>query len=1263
MANAEINNGLGHDGPQLPDAILKEVREISWSAHPDGTLQWIHPAAKNLYGRSAEELMADSTLWSDAVHPDDRARVQQQFADFLAEHEKHEESGCLNREFRVMDARQQTHVVRDQVHCSRSAEGSLVVVGMTHMQKSQGGLESSFDTALRDAEAVYHSLVESLPLSVLRKDSRGRIQYANAQACNQLGFPVAELIGKTDFDLFPADLAKKYMTDDRRVMRSGELYHNVERHQLGNEKTIHAEVWKAPVHSAAGEVVGIQVMFWDVSDQKDAEHQIEFEKFLLATLLETVPDSVYFKDSESRFIRLSQSCANKFGLADPREGLGKSDADFFSLEHSRKALADERRIMETGQAILADIEHETFDDGSETWCSTTKVPLKDKKGKVIGTFGISRDVTRQKQAEQRLARERDLLKTIIDNVPDLIYVKDRAGRFVTANAALLRLLKLEDHSELVGKNDYDFSPPELACNYVADDQIVMRTRESLLDREESHKSKTGDDIWLLTTKVPLVDADGVVNGVVGIGHDITARKRAEREILHAKEVADRANRAKSDFLANMSHEIRTPMNAIIGMTELVLDTQLDDYQRKYLSMVEESGDALLGVINDVLDFSKIEAGKLELEERVFDLRESLGDTIGSFAPRAHGKNLELAYRVDPHVPRFVVGDAGRLRQVMNNLIGNAVKFTHNGEVLVHVSDLPSTQGEVRLEISVRDTGIGIPREKHAAIFGEFEQADTSTTRRYGGTGLGLSISSRLVKLMGGKIELSSQLDQGSNFHFQLSFKRAPEGIEQQQERGVVVVGGTRVLVVDDNETNLMILDEMLSNWGMVPFLANSAEMALKELQSADAREEPISLVVTDVNMPVMNGYGFIAEMRRQAGFADTQVIVLTSGGRDGDGEVRNQLGISERLMKPVKQSDLFDSIVRCLGVAEPDDLVPDVDAVSESAMEELNILLAEDNVINQRLAVGVLEKHGHHVTTVKDGRAAVEASLQQHFDVLLMDIQMPIMDGIDATRAIRNREATSGGHLPIIAMTAHAMKGDREKCLSVGMDEYVAKPIRVGTVLEKLAAVLGVAAETASSSEASGTGLPDSNLPDSSLPDTGPVEENVGNQQHQASGGERTAAIFGEFDSGQRLGNVEDNAREAGGVLSNNAARAAENVSLPSAGHGEAISWSQARQAVGGDEELLRDLLRVYLGESNILLVSVQRAIQQNDRDEILRAVHTYKGASLSVGAMHAHQLARDMEDALLAGDVQDPQQIYERLQHASKDVVADAEAYLASEH
>ncbi|MCG8649965.1 MAG: PAS domain-containing protein, partial [Pirellulales bacterium] len=361
--------------------------------------------------------------------------------------------------------------------------------------------QRNLEAVLSDSEAAYLSLVETMPLSILRKDERGRIQYANPLACKQMGIPAEMVIGKTDFDLFPAELAKKYMADDQRVMQTGKPHHDVERHQNRDGTQTHVEVWKAPVHSARGKVVGIQVMFWDVSSQKNAEHQIEFEKFLLSTLLETVPDSIYFKDADSRFIRLSRSCARKFGLDDPRDAIGKSDADFFRPQHAKQALADERRVMETGEAILAKIECETYPDREDTWCSTTKVPLKDKTGRVMGTFGISRDVSEQKRAEQELARERDLLKTIIDNVPDLIYVKDRAGRFVTANAALIQLLKLESAADMIGKTDYDFSPPELACNYVTDDQNVMRSGQPLFDREENHQGEGGSSIWLLTTKV------------------------------------------------------------------------------------------------------------------------------------------------------------------------------------------------------------------------------------------------------------------------------------------------------------------------------------------------------------------------------------------------------------------------------------------------------------------------------------------------------------------------------------------------------------------------------------------------------------------------------------------------------------------------------------------------------------------------------------------------------------------------------------------
>ncbi|OYP36508.1 PAS domain-containing protein [Rhodopirellula sp. MGV] len=925
-------------------------------------------------------------------------------------------------------------------------------------------------TSSNESEATYRSLIESLPLCVIRKDLQGRLQFANELACGVIGRPVDELIGKSDFDLFPADLAKKYQADDHHVLESEDLYHNVERHQDSGGTVKYVEVWKAPVRDSDGTVIGIQVMFWDVTDQKNTEHQIEFERNLLSILLDTVPDSIYFKDTESRFIRLSRSCATKLGLEDARDAIGKSDADFFGREHAKEALADERRILETGEMIQGKIERETYPDRDDTWCSTTKAPLVDSFGQVVGTVGISRDVSEQIRAEQELSRERDLLKTIINNVPDLIYVKDRAGRFVTANQSLVNLLGLASTEQIIGKSDYDFSPAEMACNYVTDDQNVMRTGEPLFDREESHQGPDGEPRWLLTTKVPLRDSEGEVIGVVGIGHDITERKKFEKEIVEAKDIADKANRAKSDFLANMSHEIRTPMNAIIGMTDLLLETRLDTTQRSFLSMVQESGESLLSIINDILDFSKIEAGKLEIEPQTFDLRESIGDTMKTLGLKAHAKGLELAFRVDPLVPRYVVGDAGRIRQILVNLVGNAIKFTEHGEVFIDVKAKRSDETEAVLNIRVQDTGVGIPAERCEAIFREFEQADTSVTRRFGGTGLGLAISTRLVSLMGGTIEVDSEVGRGSTFEFDLHLGVAADA-ETSVSKGLVYVGGTKVLIVDDNATNRTILQEMFSNWGMTPILAESGKVALALLRDAERSDQPCKLVVTDIHMPEMSGYDLVQEIRKDPAIAETPVIILTSAGRQGDHARNVELEIAERLLKPVKQSEIFDAIVRTLGVNGAED-EPDHAAVdlSDDALRGLRVLLAEDNLVNQKLAIGVLSRMQMEVTVVSDGQAAIDLLRERDFDVVLMDVQMPVVDGLAATEQIRQQEVESGKHVPIIAMTAHAMKGDRERCLHAGMDEYIPKPIRIATLKETLGQVIesfGVVVQTESDCETS----------------------------------------------------------------------------------------------------------------------------------------------------------------------------------------------------
>lgn len=1185
--SADLNQSPRDAAPEFPERLLVTASECRWICSTDGPqFRWIDAAATSVFRKSAEDLLAAAGSRLDLIHEDDREGV----ARILRELRQTQKA---QYEYRLAGFDGPTIWIRDTVVFDDQDPGGARLCGASHDVSEQRHLSRS----LGDSEAVYFSLVESLPLCVLRKDARGRLQYANELACEVMGVSASAIVGKTDFDLFPADLAKKYLADDRVVLETGKLLHNVERHQGAGGKLKHVEVWKAPVHDVGGDVVGIQVMFWDVTDQKNAEHQVEYEKFLLSILLDTVPDSVYFKDVDSRFIRLSRSCAHKLGLDDPRDAIGKSDADFFDRQHAKEALADERRIIETGEMILAKIEKESYTDRPDTYCSTTKVPLRNQNGEIVGTFGISRDVSEQKRAEQELSRERDLLKTIINNVPDLIYVKDRAGRFITANAALIKLLGLESADALIGKTDYDFSPPEMACNYVTDDQNVMRSGEPLLDREESHHGDHGEQIWLLTTKVPLRSPEGDVIGVVGIGHDITDRKKFEKEILEAKEIADKANRAKSDFLANMSHEIRTPMNAIIGMTDLVLDTRLDATQRNFLSMVQESGEALLSVINDILDFSKIEAGKLEIESQTFDLRESLGDTMKTLGLKAHGKGLELAFRVDPATPRYLVGDPGRLRQIIVNLVGNAIKFTEQGEVFVEVELLSRSESDIELEVSVRDTGVGIPEDRCGAIFEEFEQADTSVTRRFGGTGLGLAISSRLVVLMGGSISVESEVGEGSKFSFNIHLQPAPKDTEANAINGVVYVGGSKVLVVDDNTTNRKILEEMLGNWGMVPILADSGESALEMLHEAQSRGEPCKLIISDVHMPEMSGYDFIQQVRQDAKLCETPIVILTSGGREGEEALRDRLDIAERLMKPVKQSELFDAIVRTLGVTSPEDATEfDYDDPTDELVDNLKVLLAEDNAINQKLAVGVLSRFGHQVTIAGNGAEAVEAVQRERFDVVLMDVQMPIMDGFAATKEIRQREQETGEHIPIIAMTAHAMKGDREKCIESGMDEYVAKPIRVGILKEKLLKVL-----------------------------QHNVDENPGPQSvTDGRPGEQTDP---ESDT-------EDSC---------------------------VFDLGPVRTMVAGNEELLCELLTMYQEESENLVQQIESAIESGDVQSARRSGHTLCGASRSVGASGVSDVTEELRNVLENGSCEDAAACVVRLRAAVEKVAGTINDYLAN--
>ncbi len=769
---------------------------------------------------------------------------------------------------------------------------------------------------LRNSEAIYHSLVENVPVNLFRKDVDGRFTFANQPFCETLGVTPDAIVGKTDYDYFPKELADKYRDNDIQVTETGEVFEDVEAHHTPDGQKMWVHVLKAPVRDSDGHINGVQCVFWDVTDRKRAEEELQASQARKEAIFEGSLDCMVITDQDGKVTEFNRAAERTFGYR-REEVLGKEINDLLfapdTRSRSRENIADYATSRQEGSLLGKRVE----------------VPLVRKNGE----------------------------------------------QFIAEMAML---------------------------------PIPM-----------------GDTVQFATML-----------------HDITERKSWERELQETKEAAEAANLAKSDFLANMSHEIRTPMNAIIGMTELVLDSQLPPEQHDHLKIVQDSAESLLDLINDILDFSKIEAGRLDLDRSRFPIRDRIGDTMKSLAVRAHEKDLELAYRIDPAVPDTVVGDAGRLRQVIVNLVGNAIKFTPRGEVVMDVRVESQSGDRVVLTISVSDTGIGISPQKQQSVFDAFEQVDASTTRRFGGTGLGLAISSRLVGLMGGRIWLESELDRGSKFYFTVELGVAEDAARRAAPQSLETVRGIRALIVDDNQTNRTIQEEMLTNWGLRTVTAVNGREGLQVLLDAADSSTPITLVISDVNMPEMDGFSLVEHIRAQPALAGLKLILLTSADRPGDLERCRQMHVDRYLTKPAKQSELLQAIESAMGmtVATTADVCePERTTYGD---QSLKILLAEDSPTNQILAIALLGREGHSVVVANNGREAVEKSAAEPFDLVLMDVQMPELDGLDATRQIRGREIETGQHVPIIAMTAHAMKGDRELCLEAGMDAYVSKPIR-----------------------------------------------------------------------------------------------------------------------------------------------------------------------------------------------------------------------------
>ncbi len=744
------------------------------------------------------------------------------------------------------------------------------------------------------------------------------------------------------------------------------------------------------------------------------------------------------------------------------ELLGKNHRIISSGIHSRGFFDEMWQTITAGSVWHGEICNRSR-SGGLYWVSATIVPLLDENGLPEQYIGIRTDITDRKRIEAELFEQLHLVEALIEAIPLPVYLKDTEGRYIRLNKAFELFFNV-DRSDLIGHTLVDFLPPADASLHIEKDAELFANGGTQTYEAVVH-SLDGIPHDTIYRKAILTRGDGSNSGLLGTIIDITDRKVAERAMLQAKEAAESASRAKSDFLANMSHEIRTPMNGIIGMTDLALDTALTEEQSEYLNIVKSSAESLLTVINDILDFSKIEAGKLQVEDISFDLHRTIAETLKALALRAHEKNLELLSETAPDLPRYIVGDPGRIRQVLLNLVGNAIKFTERGEVVVK-AELSACEDDQRvIHFSVRDTGIGIAPEKQQLIFDAFTQEDTSTTRNYGGTGLGLSISRRLVELMGGSIWLESLPGQGSTFHFSLKTR-----VSTQPAMPEPVLGnlrGKQFLVVDDNATNRRILKDTLANWDAKVVEASSGKAALVTVQHA---EQAFDCIILDAQMPEMDGYQ-LANQLHAAHPNLPPILMLTSAPLRGDGRRCSEVGISAFFAKPIAPEHLLSAISQLLDgrpEAKPAGSVLNRHALLET-QPTLNVLLVEDHPINQKLALGLLEKWGHQTALAANGREALEILEKQRFDLILMDMHMPVMGGLEATRLFREFETrTKQARTPIIAMTAAAMSSDREACMDAGMDDFLAKPLKIRELLEKLQALSGKPTEKEQASHHAG---------------------------------------------------------------------------------------------------------------------------------------------------------------------------------------------------
>jgi two-component system sensor histidine kinase/response regulator len=887
----------------------------------------------------------------------------------------------------------------------------------------------------------------------------GSFVYANKAACRWLGYAHEELLALTIHDidpLYPRDRWPEHWEHIKRI-RS----HTFEsRHRTRDGREFPVEITSNYLEF---EGQGYLCAFArNITERKLIERALRESEDRYRELFENASDIVYTHDLNGNFTSINAAAEQTVGFT-RAEGMRMNIAQIVAPEFLKIALEKMATMFAENLPVSLEIEI-IAKDGRRIPIEINTRPIR-RDGMTIGAQGIARDITKRKEFEKALRQAEAKYRSIFENAVEGLFQSTPEGTLLSCNPAMARIFGYDTPEEFQAA----VAEHRVYVNPGRRDEFVnlIKDRSSVSGFESEVYRKDRSITWISEKARTVRDEKGEILYYEGFLEDITERKRTAEELRLAKEAAEAGYRAKSQFLANMSHEIRTPMNGIIGMTELALGTDLNQEQREYLEIVRSSADSLLSLINDILDFSKIEAGKLQLDPIEFRLRAALDSMFNTLALRAQRKGLELTCNILPDVPDTLIGDPERLRQIILNLADNAIKFTEKGDIIVHVQNDLVSANQAMLQFTITDTGIGIAEDKQELIFEAFSQADSSMTRRYGGTGLGLAITSQLVEIMGGEIWLESKQGKGSAFYVVIPFELPDSVLETlPSQSSVVPLRDKRVLVIDDNNANRRILQMMLFNWQMRPHISEDGPGGLAELRRGIDTGDPYTLVLLDAMMPDMDGFEVAEKIRGTPDMALTPIIILASAEVKRRAARCRELGIGIYLMKPVKQSALLNAILRTLTPVEQNhsgsqisdhagarDVSPQPQDQAHASHRH-HILLVEDNPTNQLLTSNLLRKRGFMVSAAGSGKEAVAAFAAQKFDLIVMDVQMPEMNGLEAAAAIREMERSTGSPTPILALTAHSAAEDRHRCIAAGMDAYISKPIRMNEFMNAIAQLL-----------------------------------------------------------------------------------------------------------------------------------------------------------------------------------------------------------------